>query len=131
LFPSRTAVENLVLSQRLAGHPRGVAVDAAYRMLRRLDLLGAADRFPRELSRSEHRLACIARAVLRRPRLLVADEPGQGLRPEAAAIAKTLLAEAVTQGALLVMASSADEPAAPVPDTAITLTPPATALAAC
>ncbi len=132
LFPSRTAMENLILSQRLAGHPRAVAIEAAYAMLQRLDLVAVADRFPEALSRSEHRLTCIARAVLRRPRLLVADEPGEGLRPEAAAAARQLLREAVTQGALLIMASTADDPAAPEPAEVITLSrPPKAAAAAC
>lgn len=125
LFPSRTMFENLVLSQQLAGHPRSMAVDAAYRMLQQLDLLAVADQFPSELSRSQHRLACIARAALRRPRLLVADEPGQGLRPEAAAAARAILTNAVTQGALLVMASTANDPAAPEPGTIIQLSPAA------
>lgn len=123
LLATRTAVENLVLSQRLAGHPRGFAVEAAYQMLRRVDLLAVADRFPNELSRSQHRLACIARAVLRRPRLMVADEPGEGLRPAAAAAAKALLSEAVVQGALLVMAATAVDPAAPEPAAVIALQP--------
>lgn len=123
LLPSRTLLENLVLSQRLAGQARAIAVDAAYGVLRRLDLVGLADRFPDNLSRGEHQLACIGRAVLRRPRLLLADEPGEPLRPEAAALARALLREAVVQGALVILATNAADPAAPTPDQTIELEP--------
>ena len=93
-------------------------------MLGRVDLVPAADRFPDELSGSEHQLGCVVRAVLRRPRLLVADEPGEGLRPAAAAAARELLEEAVVQGACLVMASTVSDPASPRATFVIRLAPP-------
>ena len=113
LLASRTLYENLVLSQCLAGHPVRAAVDAAYAMLRRLDLTALADRYPRELTRSQHQMACVGRAALRRPRVLLVDEPGHGVQPSAAPLVQAVLKDAVVQGALLIMALTEDDQAAP------------------
>ena len=103
LLPSRTLLENLVLSQRIVGLPKQDAVKAAYAMLQRVDFTSMGDQYPRALSGSQERVACVARAVLRRPRLIVADEPDGGLDEDAASVVRQILSEATVQGAALVV----------------------------
>src|SRR5205814_5242125 len=99
-----TVHANLRLAQYLAHLPqddRAVA-DA-------LAALGVADkaaRRPRELSQGEQQRVAVARAVVNRPKLLLADEPTANLDDAAAALAIELLGEqAGRYGATLVVAT--------------------------
>ncbi len=95
---------NLRLAQTLAGVP----VDAA-RVTALLEAVGIADlahRLPRELSQGQAQRVAVARAVVNRPALLLADEPTANLDDAQAAQALELLrAQAVEAGATLVVAS--------------------------
>jgi putative ABC transport system ATP-binding protein len=75
LLGGLTAVENVALPLELDGQARGVAQAAALAVLDRLGLTSLADRFPDELSGGERQRTAIARAVVGRRRLLLADEP--------------------------------------------------------
>ncbi len=73
LIPTLTALENVAVPFELAGEP-----DARGRARALLDEVGLADRahhYPVQLSGGEQQRVAVARAVCRRPRLLLADEP--------------------------------------------------------
>jgi putative ABC transport system ATP-binding protein len=73
LQPFLTAVENISLQLALAG-----VVDADDRAVELLDTLGLrakADRYPDELSGGERQRIAVARAIVHRPHLMLADEP--------------------------------------------------------
>ncbi|NOZ23202.1 MAG: ABC transporter ATP-binding protein [Planctomycetes bacterium] len=75
LLPQCTAVENVLLPC-LAGGP--VTSENENRAQELLDKVGLADRsnhFPSELSGGERQRVAIARSMIRRPRLLLCDEP--------------------------------------------------------
>lgn len=96
--------QNLALAQSLAGLP----VDDARigEVLERLALAGKAGERPAALSGGEAQRAAIARAVLNRPALLLADEPTASLDDaNAARVLDLLFAEAQACGATLVVAS--------------------------
>lgn len=71
-----------------------------------LDLVGLADkadRFPHELSGGEQQRVCIARALLNRPELILADEPIGNLDPDTARGIMNILRTIRDQGTAIVM----------------------------
>lgn len=96
--------DNLRLAQTLAGLP----VDEA-RIIALLDAVQVADlahRYPRELSQGQAQRVAIARSVVNRPALVLADEPTANLDDAHAAAALELLRmQALEAGATLVVAS--------------------------
>ncbi len=96
--------DNLRLAQSLPGLPPDDA-----RITALLEAVGVADlahRYPRELSQGQAQRVAVARAVVNRPALLLADEPTANLDDAHAAQALELLrAQAVEAGATLVVAS--------------------------
>jgi putative ABC transport system ATP-binding protein len=79
LVPTLTARENVSLVAELTGEPLGDRVDEA---LAEVGLPERADVFPARLTRGEQQRAAVARALVTRPRVLLADEPTGALDPD-------------------------------------------------
>lgn len=79
-----TALENVVLPQRIAGLDRKEAERRARDLLQIFGLADRADHRPAELSGGEQQRVAIARAVANAPKLLLADEPTGNLDPPTA-----------------------------------------------
>jgi lipoprotein-releasing system ATP-binding protein len=76
LLPEFSALENVLMPLWARGGGRS-RVDRAWggELLDRVGLASAARKLPRELSGGEQQRVAVARAVVNRPRLLLADEP--------------------------------------------------------
>jgi putative ABC transport system ATP-binding protein len=72
LIPTLTAFENVYLALELAGKP---APGPAYEALERVGLQGKEQRYPGELSGGEQQRVAVARAIVKEPALILADEP--------------------------------------------------------
>jgi fluoroquinolone transport system ATP-binding protein len=89
-----TAAENLAAFRRLYG---GATEDPAA-LLAQLDLVEAADRQARHLSKGMAMRLNLARALLHRPALLFLDEPTSGLDPVHAAAVRTVVRDRAQAG---------------------------------
>jgi putative ABC transport system ATP-binding protein len=75
LIPTLTAEENVLLSAELAGELGREAYDRARSLLDTVGLSERRDHYPVQLSGGEQQRVALARAFMRRPPLLLADEP--------------------------------------------------------
>ena len=82
LLPYLTVMENILLGADIAGKDRTEARRGAEEWLRRVGLEGYGRRMPSHLSGGEKQRVGFVRAILARPRLLLADEPTASLDGE-------------------------------------------------
>jgi len=75
LLPRLTALENVAVPLMLAGVSRTSREEKARVLLERMGLADRLDHFPAELSGGEQQRTAMARALIHRPDLILADEP--------------------------------------------------------
>jgi putative ABC transport system ATP-binding protein len=102
LLDGLSAFENLTLAQRFAGISAHAARRRADELLELLGLKDRAAARPSELSVGEQQRIAIARAVSKRPGLVLADEPTASLDDENATLVIELLLETCTDSTLVV-----------------------------
>ncbi len=102
-YPELTVTENLEVARRL--HP-GTPPKAIGQIIERTGLAAYADRRAGTLSHGNAQRLGLAKALLHTPRLLILDEPANGLDPAGIVEIRTLLLELTrTQGMTVFMSS--------------------------
>lgn len=105
LLPEFTVMENLLLPARiLNGRSESAARSRAEELLSGLGLRALGERFPSEISGGERQRVSLARALINKPALLLADEPTGNLdKRNGEMVFKDLKDLAETHGAAVVM----------------------------
>ena len=75
LLPGRTVYENVAFVLRVTGAPRSEITPRVFDALRAVGISARAQSAPPQLSQGEAQRASLARAIARKPSLLIADEP--------------------------------------------------------
>jgi len=105
LHPLLTAAENVALSLLIQGHMTRDVRKAAEMALAEVGLAARANHRAHELSGGEQQRAALARALVRRPRLLLADEPTAQLDTATARQVLALVRAAADSGITVLIAS--------------------------
>ncbi len=113
LLPHLTVLDNVLLPALIAGERPEARRERARELLGRVGLAGRAGDVVQTLSGGEQQRVAICRSLLRRPRLLLADEPTGNLDEEnGLAVMELLLGVAREEGSTLVYVTHSLELAA-------------------
>jgi cell division transport system ATP-binding protein len=100
LLPGRTVYENVAFVLRVLGTPRREITGRVFDALRAVGLSARAQAYPPQLSQGEAQRAALARAIARKPLLLIADEPtgslDEGMAAEVVEIVRDIWAGGTT-----------------------------------
>ena len=105
LLPGRTVYENIAFVLRVLGTPRGEITARTFDALRAVGLHSRARAYPAQLSQGEAQRAALARAIVRRPALLLADEPTGNLDDEMGAEILQVIRDIHAGGTTIVFAT--------------------------
>jgi putative ABC transport system ATP-binding protein len=103
LLDDLTVDDNVLLPAQLAGMPRAQARIRAAELLEYLGIDRHARAFPGRLSGGERQRVAVARALMNRPSLLLADEPTGALDSASAADVRELLTELNENGQTILL----------------------------
>ena len=113
LLPRLTAVENVAVPLMLAGVDKEERLARAVQLLERVGLGHRLDHYPAELSGGEQQRTAVARALVHKPALILADEPTGNLDSKIGAEVMDLLRELnAEQGLTLIVVTHDAEVAA-------------------
>ncbi len=81
LLPERTVFENVALPMEIRGEKKEKIKERVNKALELVGLSDQRDLFPLQLAGGELQRACLARALIAEPQILIADEPTGNLDP--------------------------------------------------
>ncbi|OON85833.1 cell division ATP-binding protein FtsE [Oribacterium sp. C9] len=103
LLEDRTVYENIAFAQLIIGKSDAEIFENVTKILGLTGLSSKADSYPRQLSGGEQQRTAIARALVNRPEILIADEPTGNLDHENAEEIMKLLERINAQGTTVIV----------------------------
>lgn len=109
LLPQLSVVENVLLPAIAQGRPGREVAERAHHLIAEVGLSNRTDHLPGQLSGGERQRVAVARSLLHKPKLLLADEPTGNLDAETAEkVADLLFDLPLREGAALVVVTHSD-----------------------
>ena len=108
LLTDRSLLDNVMLPMRVLGTPHAEARTRALAALEKVDMRDHADAFPLTLSGGEQQRAEIARAIVNRPQIILADEPTTNLDRDSATQVIQALASFRRAGVICIISTHDD-----------------------
>lgn len=105
LLPNRTIFENIALALRVRGEKDSEIKAMVSEALKRVHLRHKADSYPRTLSGGEQQRIAIARAIVTKPQIILADEPTGNLDWDTASGIWKLFSEINLSGCTMLIAT--------------------------
>jgi len=103
LIEELTVFENVELPLLYANVPRHERRKRVHALLERMDIVPRADHFPAQLSGGQQQRVAVARALVNKPKLILADEPTGNLDSEHGAEVMRVLLELNKEGTSILM----------------------------
>ena len=105
LLEDRNLFENIALPLHVLGYDKDEILELVNESIDEIGLKGKESHYPNELSGGEQQRACIARALIKDPDIILADEPTGNLDPVASFELIKLLEQISKEGTSILMAS--------------------------
>lgn len=106
LLPDRTVFKNLEFVLRATNWKSNIKIqERIIDVLKKVELEHLKDKYPNALSGGEKQRISIARAILNKPKLILADEPTGNLDPATSESIMNLLLEINESGSAIIMAT--------------------------
>lgn len=109
LLPNKTVYENVAFAMQVIGAPRREIRRNVPNVLAMVGLSGKAKMRPGQLSGGEQQRVSLARALVNKPPVIIADEPTGNLDPDTAAEIMQLLEDINKRGTTMLVATHAKE----------------------
>ena len=105
LLNDRNLFDNIALPLHVMGFNKDEIIDRVEESLEEIGLESKSNHYPKELSGGEQQRACVARALIKEPDIILADEPTGNLDPVTSFELIKLLEEINREGTSILMAS--------------------------
>ena len=105
LLSDRNLFDNIALPLHVMGFKKDEIIDRVEESLEEIGLESKSNHYPNELSGGEQQRACVARALIKEPDIILADEPTGNLDPVTSFELIKLLEEINRDGTSILMAS--------------------------
>ena len=105
LLPDFTAIENVCIASLAANNNHKIAEQESLKIIQKVGLKDRANHYPSELSGGEMQRIAISRAIVNKPRIILADEPTGSLDHENASQIFNLLFKLKNKDRVIIFAT--------------------------